>query len=131
MSKRSIKILLSAVLVAASALTVTAPANAKPGSGSDGGPLTHVRVATHFDLSAGQMPENIALLPDGTAAVTFAASRQVAQITRRGDTRVLATLPAPADGGVNTPALGFPWPPASPTAGTARCTCCTRPVQPT
>ncbi|MFS8204658.1 hypothetical protein ACLVWQ_39030 [Streptomyces sp. CWNU-52B] len=72
------------------------------------GLLSDVRIAEHFDLAAGQMPENIALLPDGTAHVTFAGSRQVAQISPRGDTRILATLPAPADGGVKTPVLGFP-----------------------
>jgi hypothetical protein len=104
MSERSIKITLSAVLVAAAALTTTAPANATPARGE----LAHVRVATHFDLAARQMPENITMLPDGTAAVTFAASRQVALVTRRGETRILATLPEPADGGVNTPALRFP-----------------------
>ncbi|MDH6218212.1 SMP-30/gluconolactonase/LRE family protein [Streptomyces pseudovenezuelae] len=110
MSKRSnsIKTVISAASVAAaiaaSALTATAPANALTADR----PLTDIRIATHFDLSAGQMPENIALLPDGTADVTFAASRQVAQISPRGTTRILATLPAPADGGVNTPVLGFP-----------------------
>lgn len=101
MFKRNVKITLSAVLMAAA---MAAPANATPVSEY----LTDVRVTTHFDLSAGQMPENIALLPDGTAAVTFAASRQVAQVTPEGTTRILATLPAPADGGVNTPVLGFP-----------------------
>ncbi|WP_329281349.1 hypothetical protein [Streptomyces sp. NBC_01451] len=104
MSKRSIELIMSAVVVAAATLTAAAPANAT----SAGAPLTDVRVATHFDLSAGQMPENITLLSDGTAAVTFAASRQVAQVTPRGAVRVLATLPAPADGGVGTPVLGFP-----------------------
>jgi hypothetical protein len=104
MSKRSLKITMSAVLVAAAAtLTLAAPADAR----TAGGPLTDVRVATHFDLSAYQMPENVALLPDGTADVTFARARQVAQISPRGTTRVLATLPAPADGGVHTPALQF------------------------
>ncbi|MDH2429369.1 hypothetical protein [Sphaerisporangium sp. TRM90804] len=104
MSKRMIKIAVSAALAAAAALTVAAPA----GATSPHGPLADVRVATHFDLSAGQMPENISLLPDGTANVTFAASRQVAQITPAGRTRILATLPAPADGGADTPVLGFP-----------------------
>ncbi|MEU4834869.1 hypothetical protein [Streptosporangium sp. NPDC023615] len=111
MSKRSIKITTSAVLMAAATLTATAPAGATStpaGATSTDRPLTNVRVATHFDFSAGQMPENIALLPDGTANVTFAASRQVAQVTPRGTTRILATLPAPADGGTATPVLGFP-----------------------
>ncbi|MFE7933298.1 hypothetical protein ACFU6S_32185 [Streptomyces sp. NPDC057456] len=104
MSERSIKLIMSAVVVAAAALTAAVPADATTGTG----PVTDVRVATHFDLAAGQMPENITLLPDGTADVTFAASRQVAQVSPRGATRVLATLPAPADGGVDTPVLGFP-----------------------
>ncbi|WP_329007913.1 SMP-30/gluconolactonase/LRE family protein [Micromonospora rifamycinica] len=65
------------------------------------------RIVTHFDLAKGQLPENIALGPDGTAYLTFAAARQVAAVDRTGHTRVLATLPAPADGGVATPVLGF------------------------
>jgi DNA-binding beta-propeller fold protein YncE len=65
-------------------------------------------IAAHFDLANGQLPENIALAPDGTADVTFAAARQFAEVTPDGATRVLATLPAPADGGVNTPVLHFP-----------------------
>lgn len=70
-------------------------------------PVTKTRFAAHFDLAQGQMPENIALEPNGTAYVTFAASRQVAAVTPAGKTRVLATMPAPADGGVHTPVLGF------------------------
>ncbi|MFD7936584.1 hypothetical protein ACFV4T_18980 [Streptomyces sp. NPDC059755] len=91
--------------MAAAALAVALPADATPAAPT---PLSHVRITNHFDLAAGQMPENIALLPDGKANVTFAGSRQIAQITPGGGTRILATLPAPADGGVKTPALGFP-----------------------
>ena len=65
------------------------------------------RIAVHFDLAKGQMPENIVLGPDGTAYVTFAGARQVASLGRDGSVRVLATLAAPADGGVNTPVLKF------------------------
>lgn len=104
MSKRNVKVAVSAVLTAAAVLAAVMPANAQ----SSGGSLTDVRITTHFDLSMGQTPENIALLPDGTAYVTFAASRQVARITTDGTVRILATLPAPADGGVDTPVLGFP-----------------------
>src|SRR5689334_11335905 len=101
MFKRSIKITISALLMAAA---TAGPAHATPVDE----PLTDVRITTHFDLSAGQLPENIALLPDGTADITFAAGRQVAQVSPQGTTRILATLPAPADGGVKTPILGFP-----------------------
>jgi streptogramin lyase len=65
------------------------------------------RIAVHFDLAKGQMPENIVLGPDGTAYVTFAGARQVASLGRDGSVRVLATLAAPPDGGVNTPVLKF------------------------
>jgi hypothetical protein len=84
----------SAVLVTAAALAAAAPAGAAPAARDR---LTDVRVTDHFDLLAGQMPENIALLPDGTADVTFAAAGQVARITRGGATRILATLPVPGD----------------------------------
>ncbi|MFE2537065.1 hypothetical protein [Streptomyces sp. NPDC059371] len=104
MRKRN-SLLATTAVMAAAALAVAFPADATPAAPK---PLSHVRITNHFDLAAGQMPENIALLPDGKANVTFAGSRQIAQITPGGSTRVLATLPAPADGGVNTPALGFP-----------------------
>ncbi len=42
---------------------------------------TTARIAVHFDLTKGQQPENIALAPDGTAYVTFAAARQIASVT--------------------------------------------------
>ncbi|MEA5363839.1 hypothetical protein VA596_30195 [Amycolatopsis sp., V23-08] len=64
------------------------------------------RDVVHFDLAAGQQPENVALEPDGSADVTFAGARQVARVDRAGRTRILATLPAPGGGGA--PALGFP-----------------------
>ncbi|MFE9854891.1 SMP-30/gluconolactonase/LRE family protein [Streptomyces sp. NPDC005780] len=104
MSKRAIMTTVSAFLAAAAALTTAVPAGATPGST---GQLTDVRIAAHFDLNAGQMPENVALLPDGTAYVTFARARQIVHITPGGATRVLATLPAPSDDGVHTPVLGF------------------------
>lgn len=104
MLKRSSLVATTAV-TAAAALAAALPADATPAAPK---PLSHVRITHHFDLAAGQMPENIALLPDGTANVTFAGSRQIAQTTPGGSTRILATLPAPADGGVTTPVLGFP-----------------------
>ncbi len=70
--------------------------------------VTDARVAVHFDLAAGQLPENIVLDRAGSVAVTFAASRQVARVTTDGGIRVLATLPAPADTAAVPPVLGFP-----------------------
>ncbi|UZI31440.1 hypothetical protein [Streptomyces sp. VB1] len=123
-TRRSSRIITAVALMAATASTALLSAQAAPatpatpatthaappahGTAAAPGFLSDVRIAGHFDLVAGQTPENIALLPDGTAYVTFAAGRQVAEITPRGVTRILATLPEPADGGVKTPVLGFP-----------------------
>lgn len=93
----------AAGMTAVAALTTLTATSAAAATG----PLAEPRIAAHFDLARGQMPENIALEPDGTADVTFAAARQVAAVSTTGATRVLATLPAPADGGVHTPVLGF------------------------
>ncbi|GAA2571416.1 hypothetical protein GCM10010435_52140 [Winogradskya consettensis] len=70
--------------------------------------VTGARVAVHFNLAAGQMPENIVLDHHGSVDVTFAGSRQVARVDARGAITVLATLPAPADPAAVTPVLGFP-----------------------
>lgn len=56
-------------------------------------PLSNARAVAHFDLSAGQLPENIALSPDGSAILSFTGSLQVALVTAAGRMRVLATLP--------------------------------------
>ncbi|MDR6975021.1 sugar lactone lactonase YvrE [Streptomyces sp. 3330] len=62
------------------------------------------RVVAHFDLAEGQSPENIALEPDGSADLTFSTARRVANVTRQGRTRLLATLPAVAN--PQTPVVG-------------------------
>ncbi|MER6558191.1 hypothetical protein ABT300_10600 [Streptomyces sp. NPDC001027] len=99
---------LSRTAVSAAALTAAAAAMISPTTASAASaPLDSARIATHFDLAKGQTPENIALAPGGNAYVTFAAARQIAELTRSGATRILATLPAPSDGGVHTPVLGF------------------------
>ncbi|MFF9118573.1 hypothetical protein ACF09Y_23715 [Streptomyces massasporeus] len=97
-------------LMAASAalLAATAAALSPAAEASAATPPSVPRVSVHFDLAKGQTPENIALAPNGDAYVTFAAGRQVAKVSRDGTTRILATLPEPADGGTRTPVLGFP-----------------------
>lgn len=95
--------LVTAVLVAGSLVSLgAAPASAVTA------PLCAARIVQHFDLDKGQNPESIVLAPNGTAYIAFAKARQIAEISPTGATRILATLPAPADGGVNTPTLGFP-----------------------
>ncbi|MGW3666513.1 SMP-30/gluconolactonase/LRE family protein [Streptomyces sp. NPDC005141] len=99
----------SALPAAALAVAAVAAAVLTPGSAAAvSAPLDNARIAAHFDLAKGQTPENIALTPRGTAYVTFAQGRQIAEVSPRGTTRIVATLPEPADGGVHTPVLGFP-----------------------
>jgi streptogramin lyase len=95
--------LMAAVLSASTIMTIGASSALAVSA-----PLCGSRIAQHFDLGAGQTPEAAVLAPDGTMYVTFAKARQVAEISPGGTVRILATLPAPADGGVSTPALGFP-----------------------
>ncbi|GAA2977840.1 hypothetical protein GCM10010519_11010 [Streptomyces lactacystinicus] len=71
-------------------------------------PLSLPRVVAHLDLAQGRQPENLTLLPGGLTAVTFAFSRQVAEIDCHGRVRVIATLPAPAPG-ATTPVLQSPF----------------------
>jgi DNA-binding beta-propeller fold protein YncE len=101
MSKKLSRAVLT-VIATGTALSAVTPASAATA------PLSRARIAVHFDLAKGQMPENVAIEPDGALDVTFAAARQVARVDRAGTTRILATLPLPADGGVRTPVLGFP-----------------------
>lgn len=100
-----------AVLTGTGSAAVTgAPSAAVPAADVQSRPASaalRARIAVHFDLAKGQMPENIVLGRDGTAYVTFAGARQVASLGRDGSVRVLATLAAPPDDGVNTPVLKF------------------------
>jgi sugar lactone lactonase YvrE len=101
LTRRALAAAALAGLVAVGAPTV---ASAGQGTTNAVGP----RVAVHFDLTAGQLPENIVLDRHGSVDVTFAASRQVARVGADGRIAILATLPAPADAAAKTPVLGFP-----------------------
>ena len=92
---------LTVQLVGATAL-VASPASAVAP------PLSAPRIVAHFDVAAGQQPENITLLPDGSPVVTFSFARQVARIDRSGGAHVLATFPAPAAGTTPPPITGAP-----------------------
>ncbi|MEU8723213.1 hypothetical protein ACFV27_04290 [Streptomyces antimycoticus] len=69
-------------------------------------PLSHPRIVAHFDRPAGQVAESVIVRPNGSADVGLILSRQVAHVTLGGRVEVLATMPLPADGGVNTPGPG-------------------------
>ncbi len=60
-------------------------------------PVSQPRIVTHFSLSAGQTPEDIALEPDGAVDVSFAKADQVARVTLTSEERLLAVLTAVAN----------------------------------
>ena len=65
--------------------------------------VSNPRILIHYNLAAGETPENVAGLPNGDFIVTLALARQVVRITPQGHQQILATLPAPADGGADVP----------------------------
>jgi hypothetical protein len=103
LSRGVVKAALAAAVLASGALVaVSGTADAATA------PVRRAAVVARFDLAGGQMPENVVADRSGSVDVTFAGARQVARISADGSTRVLATLPAPADPAAVTPLLGFP-----------------------
>lgn len=88
--------------VAAATVALALLAAAPPPGGQE--TVSRPRVVAHFDFAEGQTPENIALEPDGSADLTFSTARQIAHVTKGGDTRIRATLPAEAN--PRTPLVG-------------------------
>jgi sugar lactone lactonase YvrE len=69
--------------------------------------VSNPRILVHYDLSSGQEPENVTVEPDGNLDVVLARAHQIERVTPAGQRQLLATLPAPPDGGIHTPVLGF------------------------
>jgi hypothetical protein len=61
------------------------------------------RMLVLFNIDKGQLPENMAPAPGGALDVALNGAGEVARVGPGGRVKILATLPAPADGGVNTP----------------------------
>ena len=99
--KLRVRAVAAVIATAATALASIGPAMAVTE------PLSNPRIQVHFDLEAGQRPEAIVFEPNGAANLALAGSNQIARVSTRGEVRILATLPQPADGGVNTPTLGY------------------------
>jgi hypothetical protein len=86
--------LAAAVLLTTAGFCTAAPAQAATP------PLAAPRIVAHFDIAAGQQPENLALEPDGSVDLTFSFARQVARWRPGTQPRILATVPAPPPGTV-------------------------------
>jgi hypothetical protein len=94
--------LVSAAIAGVAALSLTA----QPAAAATF-PASHPRVLVEYDREAGQQPENVVVTPDGKLNVVLSRAAQIQEVTPGGHRRLLASLPQPADGGVNTPALSF------------------------
>jgi hypothetical protein len=66
-------------------------------------PVSNPRILIHYDAEAGEQPENIVAEPDGNLLVTLDFVRQIVRVTPHGAQQVLATLPAPPNGGAEVP----------------------------
>lgn len=67
----------------------TSPASAA----SDVLTLSGPHIVAHFDLSAGQTPEDIAVEPTGAADISFSVADEVARVSLGGQVQVLGQLP--------------------------------------
>jgi streptogramin lyase len=56
------------------------------------------KVIAHFDISAGQEAESIALEPNGDALIGFATAQQVARVSKSGSVEIVASLPPSSSG---------------------------------
>lgn len=95
-AKTMVVALAAAAVTAASAISATAAT----------APVSDAHIVAHLDFASGQLPENITLEPNGSADLSLADEHSIARVSRSGRVRILDTLPAPADGGVNTPLVG-------------------------
>ena len=95
-------------VLASSALAVAVLGSGAQAASASSGPVSDAHIQVHFNLRAGQMPENVVLDRNGSVDVTLAGSHQVARVSKTGKVHVLATLPAPEDARAKTPLLGFP-----------------------
>lgn len=82
----------AATVVAAACMIggMTSPASAA----GDVLTLSGPHIVAHFDLSAGQTPENIAVEPTGAADISFSVADEVARVGLGGQVQVLGQLPS-------------------------------------
>jgi hypothetical protein len=100
-NRARIKLAALAVAGTAVASATTIPATAATAPASD------ARILIHYDITAGQRPENITEVPGGDLYTTLSQAAEVEQVTPQGQHSIVVSLPKPPDGGVNTPVLHF------------------------
>lgn len=99
-AKFAAKAMLVALVAAATSVASAVSATAATA------PVSDPHIVAHFDLAAGQQPENITLEPDGSADLSLTTAHEIARVSRSGHVRIVAVLPDAPDGGVHTPLVG-------------------------
>jgi hypothetical protein len=100
-NKLAMKIAAAALTSAAAAGAVVSPAAAATA------PVSNSHVLIHYSLAAGDRPENVTAVPGGDFYDTLSQAAKVERVTPQGGQSVVASLPKPPDGGINTPVLHF------------------------
>jgi hypothetical protein len=98
---------LGAITIAAALAAGIFTGSASP-AGATGGPtVSNPRVVAHFDLSAGQTPENLAVEPDGSVSISFSEAVEAARVRLDGGVSVLGQLPNAGSCSPNPTALSL------------------------
>lgn len=85
---------LPAVALAAALAAGAFTASAGPAGAEDTTlTLSNPRIVAHFDLSAGQTPEDVAVEPNGSADISFSEADEAARVSLDGHVSVLGQLP--------------------------------------
>ena len=95
--------------VAALAISLVVPLGLATTSSAAPSPIGPVSVLATLALKYGQLPENIALAPDGSVDVNFNGANELANISSTGTITPLGALPSVPGGGTGTPLLKMPF----------------------
>jgi streptogramin lyase len=80
---------IAAAALAASLMAAISPAAATASTVT----VSNPRIVAHFDLAAGQTPEDVVVEPDGSADISLSVADEAVRVGRDGTTRLLGQLP--------------------------------------
>lgn len=103
MRSHSPKLKLAALAIAGGVAVVGSAASSAAATAQ----VSNPRILIHYDITAGDRPENITAVPGADFYVTLSQAAEVEKVTPEGGQSLVTALPKPADGGVNTPVLHF------------------------
>jgi hypothetical protein len=98
---------LGAITIAAALAAGVFTGSAGPAGATDELTVSHARIVAHFDLSAGQTPEDLAVEPDGSVNISFSEAVEAARVSLDGRVSVLGQLPRAGTCSPNPAALSL------------------------